>query len=162
MAVSNGGGPTSGDDRRPSAVQHRGIVNPAALGLLAAARHGLAEAATNSRPAERYAFAHLAALRCAAAVLAARAKPEPNAGRRGRRSRNAWVLLTEVAPELSEWAAFYAAGASKRAAAEAGIEAAVTAREADDLIRDTEIFRALVETTLGVAHQPSLALGVAS
>jgi hypothetical protein len=49
---------------------------PAALGLLAAARHGLDEAATSSRPAQRYASAHLAALRCAAAVLAARARPE--------------------------------------------------------------------------------------
>src|SRR5476651_640284 len=63
---------------------------PAALGLLAAARHGLDEAATSSRPAQRYASAHLAALRCAAAVLAARARPEIPGVRRVRRSRNAW------------------------------------------------------------------------
>jgi hypothetical protein len=137
--------------------QVRGGANPhAASALLAAARHGLHEAATTSRPSERYANSHLAALRCAAAVLAARARPELPGARRVRRSRNAWVLLTEVAPELAEWATFFAAGASKRAAAEAGLEGAVTAREADDLLRDTEIFLALVETTVGVVHQPAL------
>jgi SAV_6107-like HEPN len=129
---------------------------PAALGLLASARHGLDEAATSSRPAQRYASAHLAALRAAAAVLAARARPEIQGVRRVRRSRNAWVLLTQVAPELAEWAAFFAAGAGKRAAAEAGLDAAVTARESDDLVRDAEIFLALVETTIGVIHQPAL------
>ncbi|HEY0871395.1 MAG TPA: SAV_6107 family HEPN domain-containing protein, partial [Acidothermaceae bacterium] len=129
---------------------------PAALGLLASARHGLDEAATSSRPAQRYASAHLAALRAAAAVLAARARPEIPGVRRVRRSRNAWVLLTQVAPELAEWAALFAAGAGKRAAAEAGLDGAVTARESDDLVRDAEIFLALVETTMGVIHQPTL------
>jgi hypothetical protein len=128
--------------------------------LLAIARHGLHEAATSSRPAERYASAHLAALRCAAAVLAARARPELPGSKRGRRPRNAWGLLAEVAPELSEWAAFFAAGASKRAAAEAGIAGAVTTREADDLLRDAEIFLELIETTIGVAHQSALEFGV--
>lgn len=130
--------------------------NGAVFGLLAAARNGLHEAAMTSRPAERYASAHLAALRCAAAVLAARARPELAGSRRARRSRNAWVLLTEVAPELTEWAGFFAAGAAKRAAAEAGLEGSVTAREADDLMRDAEIFLALTETTVGVVHQPAL------
>ena len=128
--------------------------------LLAMARHGLHEAAISSRPAERYSNAHLAALRCAAAVLAARAHPEMPGNRRNRRPRNAWVLLTQVAPELTEWAAFFAVGASKRAAAEAGIDGAVTAREADDLVRDVETFLALVEITVGFAHQPALALGI--
>ena len=32
----------------------------------------------------------------------------------------------------------------------------VTAREADDLVRDAEIFLALVETTIGLVHQPVL------
>jgi len=128
----------------------------AAIGLLAAARRGLYESAVASRPVERYASAHLAALRCAAAVLAARARPEAPSTRRSRPSRNAWVLLTQVAPELAEWAAFFAAGASKRAAAEAGLDGSVTAREADDLVRDAEIFLALVETTIGLVHQPVL------
>jgi hypothetical protein len=67
-----------------------------------------------------------------------------------------WVLLPTVAPELAEWSAFFAAGAAKRAAAEAGLSRAVTPREADDLLRDAASFLALVETTLGFTHQPAL------
>ena len=65
-------------------------------------------------------------------MLAARTRPEPAR----RRPRSAWVLLGQVAPELGEWATFFAAGAAKRAAAEAGLSHAVTEREADDLVRD--------------------------
>ena len=118
--------------------------------LLELSRRGLLEAAApEQHPTERYALAHLAALRAAAAVLACRARPAPPA----RRSRptSAWVLLTQVAPELGEWASFFAAGARKRAAAEAGLPA-VTGREADDLLRDAEAFLRVVETSLG---QPS-------
>ncbi len=107
-------------------------------------------------PAERYATAHLAALRGAAAVLAARTRPTDSRLRR-RRPTSAWVLLTELAPELGEWAAFFAAGAGKRAAAEAGVTGAATTREADDLVRDVGTFLALVETTLGLV--PTLPLG---
>lgn len=127
----------------------------AALDLLAQARRALVEAAGLPRPAERYAAAHLAALRMAAAVLAARARPAPP-GRRVGRPPSAWSLLTAVAPELGEWAAFFAAGAATRAAAEAGLARAVTERAADDLVRDTETFLAVVETTLGLDHQPLL------
>jgi hypothetical protein len=141
-----------------STDRKRAANTSAALSLLASARQGLHEAAISSRASERYAHAHLAALRCAAAVLAARARPEIPGSRKVRRSRNAWVLLTEVAPELAEWAAFFAAGAAKRAAAEAGLDGSLTVREADDLLRDVEIFMALVETTIGVAHQPALPL----
>lgn len=124
--------------------------------LLAAARHGLAEAAAAPRPAERYALAHLAALRAAAAVLAVRARPAaPGQGRRGRPA-SVWRLLAGTAPELSEWAAFFAAGAGKRAAAEAGIPGAVTPREADDLLRDAETFLAAVTGSLGRPHQAAL------
>lgn len=120
------------------------------LDLLAAAHRGLTEAVLEPRASRRYAVAHLAALRAAAAVLATRARPT---GRRGPRS--AWDLLGQAAPELAEWAAFFAAGAGKRAAAEAGLDA-VTPREADDLLRDVETFLALAETTVGVPHQTSL------
>jgi hypothetical protein len=67
---------------------------------------------------------------------------------------NAWVLLATVAPELTEWAGFYYAGASKRAAAEAGIPCAVTTTEADDLIRATEQFLAVAECSAGLAFHP--------
>lgn len=126
---------------------------PAAAGqLLEQARRGLAEAAGSTDPRQRYATAHLAALRAAAAVLAARTRPEA-AGRR--RPRSAWVLLAQVAPELGEWATFFAAGAAKRAAAEAGLSRAVTEREADDLVRDVGAFVAVVENALGGAAPES-------
>lgn len=101
---------------------------------------------------QRYALAHVAALRATAALLAARAQPLPVARRR---QKNAWVLLTEVAPEFQEWATFFSAGAQKRAAAEAGSQRAVTAREADDLVREVDRYLALVETSLGLtSHEP--------
>lgn len=129
-------------------------------GFLPATTHSYLERAASSlREAmlcndvpQRYALAHVSALRAAAAVLAARARPTTV---RSRRQKNAWVLLTEVAPELEEWAAFFAAGAPKRAAAEAGSRRAVSEREADDLVRDADRFLAVVETYLGLArHAP--------
>jgi hypothetical protein len=122
------------------------VLPAAASGLLGQARRGLTEAAACVDPRQRYATAHLGALRGAAAVLAARTRPEPAR----RRPRSAWVLLGQVAPELGEWATFFAAGAAKRAAAEAGLSHAVTEREADDLVRDVGAFLAVVESSLGV------------
>ncbi|WP_338496992.1 SAV_6107 family HEPN domain-containing protein [Streptomyces sp. SJL17-4] len=143
--------------RRPAPVQTgpasdihpvpRAAAPPAALDLLAKASAGLAEAATLDRPHERYAAAHLAALRAAAAVLAARARPETGPRRR-QRIRSAWELLAELAPELTEWCALFASGAERRARAEAGIAGAATRREADDLLRDAAYFLRLVERLL--------------
>lgn len=123
--------------------------------LLVAAHEGITEAELtvleapgdwrgNGRAGQRYVFAHLAALRAAAAVLAARARP----GMGKSRPISVWVLLAQVAPEFEEWARFFAAGAAKRAAAEAGISHAVSRREADDLLRDAQTFLTLVETAL--------------
>lgn len=123
------------------------LVPDAALRCLERSAETLTEAiATEDTPA-RYALAHVAALRAAAAVLAARARP---ASRRGARQRNAWVLLAEVTPELAEWATYFAAGAAKRAAAEAGSRSAVSTREADDLVRAVDRFLAVVEALLGL------------
>lgn len=122
--------------------------------LLRLSRTGLLEAAEARAPVDRYAVAHLAALRAAAAVLACRARPASTSGRRSRPT-SAGVLLTAVAPELGEWADFFAAGARKRAAAEAGVTAAVTPREADDLVRDAHAFLAVVEATLGLVAAPA-------
>jgi hypothetical protein len=63
-----------------------------------------------------------------------------------------------VEPALSEWSAFFAAGAGKRAAAEAGLPRAVSGREADDLLRDAETFLSLAEEALGLPVQQSLPL----
>src|SRR5687768_420369 len=119
---------------------------------LALAAESLQESITARDVPTRYACAHVAALRAAAALLAARAKPTPRRGRQ----KNAWVLLAELAPELAEWARFFAAGAGKRAAAEAGSTRAVSEREADDLVRDADRFLAVIEQALGlVPHAPA-------
>jgi SAV_6107-like HEPN len=127
---------------------------PGALRLLVAGRRALGEADASVDPLERYAFAHLAALRAAAAVLADRARPM---GTRARRPTSVWTLLAGVAPEMTPWAEFFAAGANKRAGAEAGLRGAVTRREADDLMRDAGAFIALVETALGMLTLPAAA-----
>jgi hypothetical protein len=145
------GAPAAGT---PVAVPASALPHRPPRELLALARHGLGEAAVTRASGPRYATAHLAALRAAAAVLAVRARPLPPGTRRQRsRPTSVWVLLTQVAPELGEWATFFAAAAVKRAAAEAGLPRVVSAREADDLLRDAERFCALVEMTLGLPSQ---------
>ncbi|MEU1418525.1 SAV_6107 family HEPN domain-containing protein [Kitasatospora sp. NPDC005751] len=134
-------------------VVRRIAAPPAALDLLADAHRTLAGARAREDPLERYAAAHLAALRTVAAVLAARGRPEKNARRR-QAIRSAWEVLPEIAPELAEWAVYYAAGARRRAAAEAGIRGAASAREADDLIRNSALFLRLVERLLGLHPVP--------
>jgi hypothetical protein len=127
---------------------------PAAVALLAQAKRGLAEAQRERDPAERFIGAYLSALRGAAAVLAARGRP--NRGRS--RPASGWVLLDAVAPELREWSAFFAANSATRAAAEAGISGRVTAESAADLLRATSLFLEVVrrvvhgEPITGEAH----------
>jgi SAV_6107-like HEPN len=129
-------------------------VAPSALALLSSARQGLAGAEDEGSAGGRYVAAHLAALRAAAAVV-------PATSTRRKRPQSVWELLPRVEPALSEWAAFFAAGAGKRAAAEAGLPCAVTLREADDLLRDAETFLSLAESTLGVPGQAVLPLRTA-
>jgi hypothetical protein len=130
-------------------------VAPTAMALLDSARQGLMTAAGEHRAGARYVAAHLAALRAASAIVAARSAPGAGPKRRGPKS--VWELLPRVEPALAEWAAFFAAGARKRAAAEAGLQRAVSPREADDLLRDAETFLTLAEDALGVAGQPGQA-----
>lgn len=131
-----GAGVRGATARRPPRPR---VVSRAAQDLLADAARGLDRAMAAQGPAERYAAAHLAALRAAAAMLAARARPV-----RGRRG-SAWELLGKVAPEFGEWAAFFAAGSTKRQAAEAGISRLIGEREADDMVRQAGTFVTLVE-----------------
>lgn len=101
--------------------------------------------------AQRYVEAHLGALRAAAAVVAARSVPS-----RRSRPRSVWQVLTEVAPELTEWAAFFAASGRRRAALERG--AAISgAREADDLLRQAEVFLGIVADVLGAPRRDAVA-----
>jgi hypothetical protein len=85
-------------------------------------------------------------------LLADRARPGTG---KPRRPTSVWTLLVGVAPEMEPWAGYFAAGAGKRAAAEAGLRGAVTTREADDLMRDAAEFVALIETALGLLAMPS-------
>jgi hypothetical protein len=99
---------------------------------------------------ERFRLAHLAALRTAAAVLAERGRP--NAARR--KLVSVWVLIDAVAPELADWARYFAAGAATRAAVEAGARHAASARAADDQVRAASDFLRLVQQSLGMLATP--------
>jgi hypothetical protein len=110
------------------------------LGLLAQAEHGLAAAELEEDPARRFADAYLAALRAAAALLAMRGRPH----RARSRPMSVWTLLSSVAPELREWAAFFASCSATRASVQAGITRTVSTRSADDLVRQSSQFLDLV------------------
>ena len=138
-------------ERQASREHLRRALATAALTDLARARAAVAEAAEVPTAGGRYLAAHDAALRVAAVVLAARARPF-----RAARPRNAWRLLAEVAPELFEWAAFFAATEDRRDALRAGVSGLVSVREADDLLRDTERFLALVEHAVAPPGPASL------
>ena len=129
------------------AIPAHTMPNRSPLELLILARQGLAEAVDEPHDGLRYATAHLAALRAAAAVLAIRARP---AVRQRSQVTNVWRLLTQVAPELQEWADFFATTARKRTMAQSGVPRVVSTREADDLTRDAEHFIGVVTQLLGL------------
>jgi hypothetical protein len=54
-----------------------------------------------------------------------------------------WLAITRQAPELAEWAAYFAAAAAKAGGAGLG-QYLISAREADDLVRDARAFLAVV------------------
>lgn len=112
------------------------------LDLLDRARGGLLAACHSATAPERYTQAHLAALRAGAALLAARTVPSRRA-----RPRSVWEVLPTVAPELTEWAVFFADSGRRRLALERGVDC-VTARDADDLVRSSERFLELVRAAL--------------
>jgi hypothetical protein len=128
----------------PGPPQSRSVVT-----LLESAQDGLREAQQADTPAERFRLAHLSALRSAAAVLAARART-----RRSARPTDAWTLLASVAPEYGEWAAFFAAHSAMRSAVEAGARSRVGQRDADDMVRQADLFLALVTRTVA-GRRPS-------
>ncbi|MFC9326966.1 SAV_6107 family HEPN domain-containing protein [Kitasatospora sp. NPDC057015] len=145
--------PASGRTADVHPVLRRTAAPPGALDLLRQAQRTLVQAGRTEDPLQRYATAHLAALRTVAAVLAVRGRPEKNPRRR-KAIRSAWEVLPEIAPELAEWAVYFAAGARRRAAAEAGIKSAASARDADDLIRNTALFLRIVQRLLGLHPTP--------
>jgi hypothetical protein len=147
--AGRGGHPVSAD-RITLPVPAHALPHRTSRELLELARAGLTEAEETRAAGMRYASAHLAALRTAAAVLAARAIPATPTGRDRPRVSSVWSLIVLVAPELSEWASFFAAGASKRSAAEAGIPRVVTLQEADELVGVAGTFIRVVAVQLGL------------
>lgn len=128
-------------------------VSPAATELIDRAEQEASLAHWADYAGDRFVHAHIAALRAGAAVLAVRGRP----ALRGR-PRTVWELLERVAPELSEWAAYFAAGAGKRSAIEAGRDDAVTCRDADDQLRSAELFLDQVVSVLGLPQRESSAV----
>lgn len=131
------------------------------LDLLRRSGASLSEACQATASRERYLKAHLAALRAAAAYLAM-APSGPS--RRSRRpveppspgpGRGLWETLAASAPELREWASYFAAtGARARRILRSPVLAAgVSNREADDLVRSAEAFIDTVAGLLGVSRR---------
>jgi hypothetical protein len=120
------------------------------LDLLDRAQGSLITACRVTDAGERYVEAHLGALRTAAALLSARTvRTKPS------RPRSVWEVLPSIAPELTEWAIFFAASAQQRAVIERGSRL-VSSREADDLLRQSEIFLEIVSDLLGVPRSAPL------
>lgn len=144
VAVRSDAGAGRGSARIPPPRPRPGLapVPRSSRELVADASRVLGRAIGEADPREKFALAHLAALRGAAAVLAARARPRRLA------HGSAWELLAKMAPELTEWSAFFAAGARRRQAIVAGVHVDVSRREADDLVRAASEFLDLVDGAL--------------
>lgn len=90
-------------------------------------------ATPDMRPADRYVSAHRSAEQIALKVISV--SPRQLRGR-----LDLWDLLARHAPELGEWAAFYAYLTPRVEVAAAGEHAIISEREADDLVRELERF----------------------
>lgn len=110
--------------------------------LMTRAREGLHAAERLDLPADRYAQAHLAAMRATAALLGARSARVRAAG-----PRSVWEELPGVAPELGEWATRFQASGRRRLALERGA-GTVDAAEADELVGDANRYLDLVQARL--------------
>ncbi|HET7399331.1 MAG TPA: SAV_6107 family HEPN domain-containing protein [Intrasporangium sp.] len=126
-----------------TAQLRRPPVSPAVLELLERSRATLEAACRTSDASERYLDAHLGALRAAAALVAARTTPSPRS-----RPRSVWQVLPTVVPELGEWAGFFAGTSARRGVLDRG--GWLGAREADDLLRQAEMFLEIVQDLLGL------------
>lgn len=143
-----------------------------ALDLLSAAAGSLTSAHLACTAHDRSAGTRLAVLRAAAAVLAVRGRPaETVVEVRAGEPRNhptptsgpadVWDLLPRVAPELTEWAEFFAAvlppapgSRDARADGRTQTPRPGSVREVDDLLRQGEEFVRAVAATLGLPPVP--------
>jgi hypothetical protein len=139
LIETRGGGivpaPTAPDVREPTARVWPREVLPAAADLVDRADAELVAAQFAHESWERFVYAHLAALRAAAAVIAVHGRP------RGRHApRTVWEMLRVVEPDLGPWAGLFASGAGTRTAIEAGRFDAVTEESAERLLCAAEDF----------------------
>ncbi|MGL5818427.1 MAG: SAV_6107 family HEPN domain-containing protein [Phycicoccus sp.] len=119
------------------------------LELLDRAHEAIVTGYTATVASQRHLAASLAALRAAAALLAGAPGGSVPRLPAGPGPHDVWVLAATAVPELGEWAERFALVTGRRVAVETGL-VRVSAREADDLLRDAETFVDLVATWLGV------------
>ena len=124
-------------------------ISVAVLDLLGRSHATLESACRTTDASERFRDAHLGALRAAAALVASRTTPSPRS-----RPRSVWQVLPVVAPELGEWAAFFAACSRQRSVMDRGGH--ISVRQADDLLRQAEMFLEIVQDQLGVPQTVAL------
>lgn len=115
-------------------VQHVRLTKAAIAKSLATCDAGLAAAAVAPTNADRYIYAHLAAVRSATAYLKLIGATPPRGG-----ARSVWDRLCAAAPEMSLWAAYFSAGTKVRRAVEAG--ESVSEQDCDELLAFAEDFR---------------------
>jgi hypothetical protein len=136
------------EHRRSAAGRPAAPLPTSALDLLGRADAELVAAQFSAEAWERFVHAHLAALRAGAAVLAVRGRP---GGRRP--PRTVWDMLTAVAPELADWASYFAAGAALRSAIEAGRVEFVSDARAEEVLCAAEDFLDEVRTVLRAVEE---------
>lgn len=142
--LRSAGSPTSGrsTDRGGQPVSFASTVT--VLELMDRARDALLDACHSSGTTQRYTYAQLGALRAATAIATSAAREG-----RGSRRRDVWARLAASRPELAEWSGFFALTSERAAAAERG-RTQLSTREADDLVRQAEMFMELVLSRLGL------------
>ncbi|WP_072806336.1 SAV_6107 family HEPN domain-containing protein [Rhodococcoides yunnanense] len=128
-------------------VLHSGVrppVSPRARVLLGRADAFLSRSVGAADATERFLDCYMAALRGAAAVLEATPISQSRA-----RSRSAWVLLSKAAPDLDEWAEYFAGFSATRAALQAGLSRSISEGDADEFYREVGHFLHVVEDRIG-------------
>lgn len=113
--------------------------------LLTQAWRAIAEAQSADTPERRFERASVAAVRAASAVLAGCPSSV-----RGAHAQSVWTLLVRCAPEMREWADFFAAAtrSAVRLRSTGVSGGGITQRLADDLLRDADRFTHEVRSML--------------
>mgnify|MGYP000899308971 FL=1 len=125
---------------------------PATVQLLRRADAELLAARFTADPDDRFVHAHLAALRAAAALVAAWGRPTTRRG-----PRAVWELLARTAPEFEGWTAYFASGARARADIEAGVAGVVDEQRSGELLAAAEDFVDEVRIALEESAQHEVA-----